>query len=130
MNIFKRMWASIKDKVRAALDRLPPIDEMIRERRVYARALVVLGDRVSAFEPDSVHLLEYVALAARIAQFASGGKLAGLEKLDLVLERVRAEWKRVGKADDQFDAWWAGLARPMLDGYAAEAKATDGWVKA
>ncbi len=60
----------------------------------------------------------------------SGGKLKGLEKLDLVLERVRAEWKRVGKADDQFDAWWAGLARPMLDGYAAEAKAGDGWVKA
>lgn len=130
MNIFKRMWASIKDKVRAALDEMPPIDELIRERRVYTRALVVLGDRVSAWEPDDVHLLEYVTWAARIAQFASGGKLKGLEKLDLVLDRVLAEWRRVGKADDQFDKWWNGIARPMLDAYAAEAKAGDAWVRA
>lgn len=130
MNIFKRMWASIKDKVRAALDEMPPIDQIIAERRVYARALVAVGDRVSAFEPDDVHLLEYVTWAARIAQFASGGKLKGLEKLDLVLDRVLAEWRRVGKADDQFDAWWSALARPMLDAYAAEAKAGDAWVRA
>lgn len=130
MNIIKRMWASIKDKVRAALDKMPPIDQIIAERRVYARALVAVGDRVSAFEPDDVHLLEYVTWAARIAQFASGGKLKGLEKLDLVLDRVLAEWRRVGKADDQFDKWWNGIARPMLDAYAAEAKASDGWVKA
>lgn len=130
MNIFKRMWASIKDKVRAALDEMPPIDQIIAERRVYARALVAVGDRVSAFEPDDVHLLEYVTWAARIAQFASGGKLKGLEKLDLVLDRVLAEWRRVGKADDQFDKWWNGIARPMLDAYAAEAKAGDAWVRA
>lgn len=128
MNIFKRMWASIKDKVRDALDRLPPIDELIKERRVYARALVALGDRVSAWDPGDVHLLEYVALAARVAQFA-GVNLKGLEKLDLVLERVRVEWKRVGRADDQFDKWWSALARPMLDAYATEAK-SEGWVKA
>ena len=130
MNIFKRMWASIKDKVRAALDEMPPIDQIIAERRVYARALVAVGDRVSAFEPDEVHLLEYVALCARVAQYVAGGKLKGLEKLDLVLDRVLAEWRRVGKADDQFDKWWNGIARPMLDAYAAEAKAGDAWVRA
>jgi len=128
MGMFSGWWGDIKAAVRMALGKLPPLDEMIRERRAYARALVAIGDRVRAWEPGDVLMLEYVALAARIAQFA-GGKLKGLEKLDLVLDRVRDEWVRVGKADAAFDAWWSGLARPMLDSYAAEAKA-EGWVKA
>lgn len=124
-----RDWFSgLKAKVRAKLKKLPSLEQIIKERRVYARALVAIGDRISAFEPDEVHILEYVALAARAAQFASGGKLSGLEKLDLVLEEVRLQWARLGRADDKFDSYWTGLARPALDAYAAEAKAEDAWI--
>lgn len=128
MNVFKRIWSSIKDKVRHALSELPTIDEIIAERKVYARALVIVGDRVSAFEPDEVEALAYVTIAARMTQFVAG-RLAGAEKATLVIEQVRAQWVRLGKADDRFDKWWVGLARPMLDAYAGEAKASGMWVR-
>lgn len=124
-----RDWFSgVKAKVRAKLKNLPTLEEVLRERKMYARVLVGLGDRVSAFEPDEVHILEYIALAARAAQFVSGGKLKGLEKLEIVFEEARVQWKRLGRADDKFDRWWEGLCRPMLDSYAAEAKLTGTWI--
>lgn len=124
-----RDWfSSIKAKVRAKIKKLPSLEQVIRERKVYARALVVIGDRISAFEPDEVHILEYIMLAARAAQFASGGKLSGMEKLGIVLEEAREQWHRLGRADDKFDRYWNDLARPALDAYAAEAKASTAWI--
>lgn len=121
-------WRGVRAKVRTALEKLPPIDVIWAERRVAAAALKQLGDRVSAWEPDDVAALEYVAMAARIAQFSSGGKLKGAEKRALVIERVRKAWAQVGRLDDQFDLWWNGLAGPWLDAYADGAKAADAWV--
>lgn len=124
-----RDWfSSVKAKVKAKLKQLPSLEQIIRERKIYARALVLVGDRVSAFEPDEVHILEYVMLAARAAQFASGGKLSGMEKLSLVLDEAREQWKRLGRLDEKFDQYWNGLARPALDAYAAEAKAANAWI--
>lgn len=125
-----RDWFSdIKAAVRARLDKLPDLDEIMRERDVHARALAALGDRISAWEPGSIEtMLRYVSLAARAAQFASGGKLKGAEKAELVIARVRRAWAKLSVADQHFDDWWADVGQPYLNSYADVAKAEGAWV--
>jgi len=129
MNIISRWWKSLKVLAREALDEIPPIDVLWRERKAYANALRVLGDEVARMEPEQIADIEYVRYAARIVQFVAGTSLKGADKATLVIERVRAAWRGVGIADTVFDTWWESIGRPFLDAYCAEAKAADAWVK-
>lgn len=125
-----REWFSdVKAAVRARLDKLPDLDEILREREIHARAMAALGDRVSAWEPGSIDAtLRYISIAARAAQFASGGKLKGAEKADLVIARVRKAWAKLSVVDQHFDDFWADVGRPYLNAYADTAKAQGAWV--
>lgn len=125
-----RQWFSdIKAAVRARLDQLPDLDEVLRERNVHAAAVVALGDRISSWEPGDIDtILRYVSWAARAAQFASGGKLSGAEKAEQVIARVRKAWKKLGATDQSFDDFWADVGRPYLNTYADTAKAEGTWV--
>ena len=118
--------SSARQKIRAKLSRLPPIEVLWRERRAYAAALLVLGDKAAKLEPEQIADLEYVRLAVRAAQFAATA--TGNEKLAEVQAAVRAAWSTVGIADAVFDSWWETMARPFLDAYVREVKAADAWV--
>lgn len=120
-------WVSgAKAKIRAKLKKLPPLDVIWRERRAYALALLVLGDKVKALEPEQIADLEYVRLAVRAAQFAATA--SGNDKLIEVQAAVRAAWSAVGVADTVFDTWWEAMARPFIDAYVREVKAANAWV--
>lgn len=118
--------SSAKAKIRARLKKLPPIDVLWRERRAYAQALLVLGDKAAALEPEQIADLEYVRMAVRAAQFAATA--SGNDKLIEVQTAVRAAWSTVGIADTVFDTWWETMARPFIDAYVREVKAADAWV--
>ena len=118
--------SSAKAKIRAKLKKLPPIEVLWRERRAYAAALLVLGDKAKALEPEQIADLEYVRMAVRAAQFAA--QASGNEKLIEVQLAVRAAWNTVGIADVVFDTWWDTMARPFIDAYVREVKAADAWV--
>lgn len=120
-------WLSTaKQKIRAKLKKLPPIDLVWRERRAYAKALLVLGDKAAALEPEQLADLDYVRLAVRGAQFAAAA--TGNEKLIEVQAAVRAAWGSVGIADTIFDTWWETMARPFVDAYVREVKLADAWL--
>jgi len=125
-----REWFSdFKAAVRARLDQLPDLDEVLRESQLHSRAVAALGDRISAWEPGDIDtILRYVSWAARAAQFASGGKLSGAEKAEQVIARVRKAWKKLGVADQAFDDFWADVGRPYLNNYADTAKQEGTWV--
>jgi len=118
--------SSAKAKIRAKLKKLPPIEVLWRERRAYAQALMVLGDKAAALEPEQIADLEYVRLAVRAAQFAA--QASGSDKLIEVQAAVRAAWSTVGIADVVFDSWWETMARPFIDAYVSAVKANDAWV--
>lgn len=118
--------SSAKARIRAKLKKLPPIEVLWRERRAYAAALLVLGDKAAKLEPEQLADLDYVRLAVRAAQFAADA--TGNEKLAEVRLAVRAAWGAVGIADAVFDSWWETMARPFIDAYVREVKAADAWV--
>ena len=126
--VFKRLWGSARSKIAAALDRLPDPGTIYAERKRYAAALLALGDRARDFEPGDHALLEYVALAVRIAEFALPASGVGTDKLAAVAERVRVAWDKLARAEDVYDAWWDGIARPFIAAYVEESNRR-GWVK-
>lgn len=122
-----RDWfGNVKSKIRAKLKKLPPIEVMWRERRAYAQALLVLGDKAAALEPEQVADLEYVRMAVRAAQFAA--QASGNDKLIEVQAAVRSAWGAVGIADTVFDSWWETMARPFIDAYVREVKSANAWI--
>lgn len=124
----KSWFGSVKDRIAAALDRLPDPGTLYAERKRYAAALLAVGDRARDFEPGDHALLEYVALAVRIAEFALPAAGVGPDKLQAVAERVRKAWDKLARAEDVYDAWWDGIARPFIAAYVEESNRR-GWVK-
>ena len=123
---FRTWFGGVRATIRAAPGQLPPLEVVWRERRAYAAALLALGDKTAALEPEQIADLEYVRLAARAAQFAADA--TGQEKLQEVVSTLRAAWGAVGIADRVFDNWWIDYGRPFLDAYAREVKAADAWI--
>lgn len=123
---FRTWFGGVRATIRAALGKLPPLEVVWRERRAYAAALLALGDKTAALEPEQIADLEYVRLAARAAQFAADA--TGQEKLQEVVSTLRAAWGAVGIADRVFDNWWIDYGRPFLDAYVREVKAADAWI--
>ncbi len=123
---FRTWFGGVRAKIRKALGKLPPLEVVWRERRAYAAALLALGDKAQALEPEQIADLEYVRLAARAAQFVADA--SGEEKLQEVVSTLRAAWGAVGIADRVFDTWWIDYGRPFLDAYVREVKAADAWI--
>lgn len=127
LEAIKDFFTDIRAAVRTKLRKLPPIEVIWREREAYLAALGRIGDKVSALEPEDLAKLDYVRFAVRAAQFAAGKKLPGLAKLAEVEAAVKVAWIAAKYADDQFDKFWLGTARPFIDAYVAEVKANDAW---
>ena len=121
-------WKSAVTRAREALDRLPPIDVLWRERRAYASALIALGDKAAALEPEALADLDLVRYAARAIEFAAGSEIRGADKAQLVLDQVRKAWGVAGIADSVFDSWWAEIARPFLDAYVRQVNDNEAWI--
>lgn len=127
-NKVKSWFGGVKDRIAAALDRLPDPSALYAERKRYAAALLALGDGVRDFSAVDYAIIEYVALAVRIAEFASPAAGAGNEKLAAVAERVRSAWDKLARVEDVYDAWWTKIGRPFIAAYVDESN-QHGWVK-
>lgn len=122
---FKSKYQKIRDKIRAKLKDLPSLEDIIKERHVYMAALLALGDKASAMEPEDLAQLDYVRQAIQVAEFTADATelIPGLDKLDDVRDAVKLAWRGAGKLDDKFDDWWA-KTRPFIDAYVRRARET------
>ena len=125
-----RTWfRSLRQRVRDELASLPSLEEVWAERAAFAAAAKSLGDSISSWEPHQFANLEYVRTAARLVEYVAGKNIPGLEKAEMVIERLKKVWPAVEWGDEQFDVWWAKYGRPFLDSYVNEVQKRGVWLK-
>jgi len=124
---FSRIWRRIRGSFRAALARVPSPGQLRTEGAAYASALLVFGDRLSAWSPQDLANIDMLRLAVRVAEFAAGN-VPGGEKLGAVLARAHELLSAAGMADAMFDAWWVDTARPFIDAYVEQCNVRGAWV--
>lgn len=113
--------------IRALLRELPPVERLLAEDACWQEVLVEFGDQVAAFEPADHKLLSMIRRLAQFAEFVAPFAGVGNAKELALLTRLREAWRKLDRADDAFDAWWAAV-RPMLERYARRCKEADGWL--
>jgi hypothetical protein len=113
--------------ISALLRELPPVERLLAEDACWQEVLREFGDQVAAFEPADHKLLSMIRRLAQFAEFVAPFAGVGKAKELAVLERLREAWRKLDRADDTFDIWWAAV-RPMLERYARRCKDADGWL--
>lgn len=121
---YEKLRGKIKAKIKQKVGELPPLSELIKYRKVFASALLTLGDATSAWEPEELARLEYVTELMDAAEFAADVTelIPGLDKLDDVRDGVKLAFKGFSKLDQTFDEFWTKI-RPFINSYVTNARA-------
>lgn len=125
MGAIKDFFSTVKARIKARLSKLPPPDQLWRERRVYMRALLVFGDKVAKWEPSDFANLDYIRFAVRAAELAGA---SGATKYASVYEAAKVAFRAVEIGDTMFDTFWETMGHPFLESYVKEANEAKTWI--